>query len=266
MSRPLAAHNFPLIVSGHLLTDPNQTDIAQFGVYSTGTTALYPNGTIYRNGDCAYRYGRAGAALKGGYAAKNWGQYSGVTGGNVTARAIGDDTLDILLDATTGAAAWFGTKDNMVGGLYVQPDATSGQFRKIIGHEVGISTSTIWMTLDGPLTRTMVAASFTEIAQNPYRDLRSTGNDYSSVMGVPTTIIASGSYGWIQSWGPCWVTPNQPVSDAANRRQICFKNEGQIWAYDDATGETGHQLAGFTIDRTSSGGDNPPFIFLQITY
>lgn len=265
MSRPIAA-NFPLIVTGKLRVDPDQSDIAEFGVYSTGTAKLYHYGTIYRRGDRAYRYGKAGAAVKAGIAAKNWGQFSGVTGGNVTARAIGDDTVDILLDATTGSTAWFGTADEMVGGLYTQPDTANAQSRMIIGHEVGGNAATVFMTLDGPLTRTMIATSFTEIAQNPYRDLRSTGNDFSSVMGVPTTIIASGSHGWFQTWGPCWVTPNQPVSDAANRRQVVFKNEGQLLAFDDATAETGHQPAGFTIDRTSSGGDNPPFVFLQITY
>jgi hypothetical protein len=266
MSRPIAARKFPLIETGRLRVDPDQSDIANFGVYSTGTTALYPNGTIYRDGDRAFRYARAGAAVKAGFGVKNWGQYSGVTGGNVTARAIGDDTVDILLDATTGAAAWFGTADNMVGGFYSQPDSTNAQFRMIIGHEVGASTATIWMTLDGPITRTMIATSFTELAQNPYRDVRSTGNDFSSVMGIPTTIIASGSFGWLQTWGPCWVTPNQPVADTANWRQVVFKNEGAVIGFDDATAEAGHQHAGFVIDRTSNGGDNPPFIFLQITY
>lgn len=265
MARPLPGFSWPNIIKGRLHVDPNRSDIALFGVYSTSVPKQHHYGTIYREGDRAYRYCKCGAAVKAGFAAKNWGQYSGVTGGNVTARAIGDMEVDILLDATTGAAAWFGTADEMVGGLYTQPDSTNGQSRMIVGHDRGDNADTIWVSLDGPITRTMAAASFTEIAQNPYRDLRSTGNDYSSVMGIPTTIIASGSHGWVQTWGPCWVTPNQPVSDAANRRQLCFKNEGAVWAYDDATGETGHQLAGFTIDRTSSGGDNPPFIFLQIT-
>ena len=256
-------NNHPLELVGQLRISP--LDTTEFGVYSTGTVKKQPYGTRYRIMDRIFKYGKAGAAVAGGLGAKNWGQYSGVTGGNVTARAIGDVWLDILLDGTTGGTTWFGTKNEMVGGLWTQPDTTNPQFRYIMGHEKGADAATIKIWLDGPITRTMIATSFMEIAQNPYANLRNTGNDYSSVMGVATTVIASGSYGWFQTWGPCWMKPNQPVSDAANRRQNCFKNEGQVWAFDDATGETGHQNAGFTIDRTSSGGDNPPFVMLQIS-
>jgi len=256
---------FPNIVAGTLRIDPNHSDTTQFGVYSTGTTKKHLLGTRYRVGDRVFRYARAGAALNPQFGAKNWGQYSGVTGGNVTARAIGDTTVDILLDATTGAAAWFGTANNMVGGFWCQPDGTCKQFRIIVGHERGDNADTIWLDLDGPITRTMIATSFMEIAQNPYYDLRGTNNDYSSVMGVPVTAVASGSYGWVQTWGPAWVAPNLPVSDTAKWRTTVFTGDGSLQSFEDATGETGHQVAGFTIDRTGNGSDNPPFTYLQIS-
>lgn len=268
MARPLPGFSWPNIIKGRIHVDPDRNDIAEFGVYSTGTTKQYPYGTIYREGDRAFRYGKSGAALKPGYGAMNWGQYSGITGGNVTARAIGDMEVDILLDATTGAAAWFGTADEMVGGFYSQPDTSNAQFRMIVGHDRGDNADTVWLSLDGPITRTMVAASFSELAQNPYRNLRQTGNDYASVMGVPTTVIASGSHGWFQTWGPAWMNPNQPVSDAVHTRQIVFKDEGAVWNGTDANthlDNSAMQNAGFTIDRTGSGSDNPPFIFLQIS-
>lgn len=255
----------PNVVTGRLRVDPDQSDTEEFGVYSTGATQLYELGTRYRERDRIFRYGKAGAALIPKKGAKNWGQFSGVTGGNVTARAIGDTTVDILLDATTGSTAWFGAADNMVGGYWSQPDTANSQFRTIIGHERGDNADTINITLDGPITRTMIATSFMEILQNPYRDLRQTGNDFSSVMGVPTTAIASGSFGWFQTWGPLWLNPNQPVADTANWRTVVFLNDGSVIGFDDATGETGHQHAGYVIDRNSSGGDNPPFIFLQIS-
>ena len=85
----------------------------------------------------------------------------------------------------------------------------------------------------------------------------------ASVMGVPTTNVASGSFGWNQTWGPCWMNPDLPVADTANWRTVVFVQGGGIRGFDDATGENGHQVAGFVIDKTS--GDNPPFIFLQIS-
>ncbi len=262
MSQP-QPRNFPNAIAGQLHIDA--TDTTRFGVYSTGTVKKFIYGTRYRIGDRVFKYGKAGAALIPKKGAANYGAYSGVTGGNVTARAIGDVWVDILLDGTTGGVTWFGTKNNMVGGFYSQPDTANSQFRIITGHEKGASTATIKVYLDGPITRTMIAASFTEIAQNPYANLRQTGNEFASVMGVPTTAIASGSYSWNQTWGPCWLNPNTPVADTAKWRTVVFAGDGSIQGFDDAIGETGHQVAGFVIDNTSPGSDNPPFIFLQIS-
>lgn len=262
MSQPQPT-NFPNAVAGQLHIDA--TDTTRFGVYSTGTVKKFIFGTRYRIGDRVFKYGKANAALLAQKGAKNSGAFSGVTGGNVTARVPGDTWVDFLLDATTGGATWFGTKNNMVGGFYSQPDSTSAQFRIITGHEKGADTATIKVYLDGPITRTMVANSFTEIAQNPYAQLTQAANTFTSVMGVPSTVIASGSFGWHQTWGPCWLNPNTPVADTANWRTVVFRTDGSIQGFDDATAEAGHQVAGFVIDNTSPGSDNPPFIFLQIS-
>ncbi len=255
--------NHPNALVGQLHIDA--IDTTRFGVYSTGAVKKFLFGTRYRIGDRVFKYGKAGAALLPKKGAANYGAYSGVTGGNVTARAIGDTWVDILLDATTGGATWFGTKNNMVGGFWSQPDTANSQFRIITGHEKGADGAIIKVYLDGPITRTMIATSFMEIAQNPYANLRQSGNDYVSVMGVPTTGQASGGFGWHQTWGPCWLNPNIPVADTVKWRTVVFLNDGSIQSFEDATGETGHQVAGFVIDNTSPGSDNPPFIFLQIS-
>jgi len=255
--------NHPNLLVGQLKISADDT--TQFGYVSTGTVKKFIPGTRYRIGDRVFHYGKATAALKGGYGAFNQGAYTGVTGGNVTARAIGDMWLDILLDATTGGTTWFGTKNNMVGGIWCQPDATNPQFRMITGHEKGASAATIKVYLDAPITRTMIATSFMEIAQNPYNQLQHVSGGWASVMGVPATVIASGSYGWTQSWGPCWLTPGLPVADTVNWREVVFVGDGSIRSVKDAydaDNNVGYQRAGFVIDKTS--GDNPPFVFLQI--
>lgn len=256
--------NHPNSLAGQLHIDA--TDTTRFGVYSTGTVKKHVIATRYRIGDKVYKYGKATAALKGCLGAFNTGIYRGITGGNVTARAIGDVWLDILLDANTGAAAWFGTKNNMVGGIWAQPDTTNPQSRIITGHEKGANAATIKVYLDGPITRTMIATSFMEICQNPYNQLQQPGDYLTSVMGVPTTVIASGSYGWLQTWGPTWVRPNiTPFADNNNQRDAYFKEDGSVNVAGNITIETGFQKAGFVIDATTGALDNPPFIFLQIS-
>lgn len=256
--------NHPNSLAGQLRIDT--TDTTQFGVYSTGAVRKHANNTRYRVGDKVYKYGKATAAVKGCIGAFNTGIFKGVTGGNVTARAIGDVWLDILLDATTGSAAWFGTKNNMVGGIWAQPDTTNPQSRIITGHEKGANAGTIKVYLDGPITRTMIATSFMEIAQNPYNQLQQPGSNLMSVMGVPTTVIASGSFGWFQTWGPTWMRPNiTPFADNNNQRDAYFHNDGSVQNGGNLTIETGFQKAGFVIDATTGALDNPPFIFLQIS-
>jgi len=253
--------NFPNAIAGQLKIDVSDT--TQFGVYSTGTARKFISGTRYRIGDRVFHYGLATGAMVPKQGGQNDGVFSGITGGNVTARGPGDLWVDILLDSTTGGATWFGTKNNMVGGMYSQPDTANSQFRMITGHEKGSNGATIKVYLDGPITRTMIATSFSELAQNPYNQLSQSGSNMASFMGVPTTAVASGSFAWFQSWGPAWMNPNTPVADTANWRTVVFHQSGSVQGFDDATGETGHQVAGFVIDKTS--GDNPPFIFLQIS-
>lgn len=258
--------NHPNALAGQLKIDA--TDTTQFGVYSTGAVRKHLINTRYRIGDKVYKYGKALDALKGCNGAFNTGIYNGVTGGNVTARVIGDTWVDILLDATTGGATWFGTKNNMVGGIYVQPDFANAQTRIITGHEKGSDGATIKIYLDGPITRTMVAVSITEICQNPYNQLTTTGDEYMSVMGVPTTVIASGEYGWLQTWGPCRIIPSLPVADTINWRTVVFVGNGTIKSFDDAisaSASDSYQIAGFVLDATTGALDNPPFIMLQIS-
>ncbi len=258
--------NFPNALAGKLRIDA--TDTTQFGVYSTGTVKKHIYGTRYRIGDSVYKYGRGGAALATGFGAKNFGAYNNITGGVVSTRAIGDTQIDILLDATTGAAGWFGTKNNMVGGFASMPTGSPTMFRKITGHEKGADTATIKVYLDGPLTRATVATQMVEVGQNPYYDLRQTNNLYTSVMGLPTTAILSGSSGWMQTWGPCWCVPALPVADTSHWREVSFGGDGSILSTNDAIAahaSDSYQVAGFVIDNTSPGSDNPPFIFLQIS-
>jgi len=255
--------NHPNLLVGQLRITTGDT--TQYGVYSTGTVKKFIPGTRYRIGDSVYKFGKAAAAIKGRHGAFNNGAYNGtVTTGS---RVIGDMNVGITLDGTTGGATWFGTKNNMVGGYYSQPDLTNAQLRMIVGHQKGASAVIIKVYLDGPLTRNVITGSVSEWIQNPYNQLGSAGGEFKSVMGIPTTAIALGSYGWLQTWGPCSPAPGLPVADTASWRETWFVGDGSIRGGTDLTIETGFQHCGFVIDYTGAGGgaDNPPYVMLQIS-
>ncbi len=262
MSQPQPT-NFPRAIGGQLHI--SATDTTRFGVYSTGTVKKFLPGTRYRIGDRVFHYGHTATAVKAGFGGFNNGVYRNIGGGVVSARKIGDTWVDILLDATEGGATWFGTKNNMVGGMMVMAGQTIPSFRMITGHEKGASAAIIKVYLDGPLVQATDAAAMIEVAQNPYNQLVRPGGTQASVMGVALVAGADDSHGWFQSWGPCWCNPDLPVGDTQYWRTVVFVEGGGIRSYDDASAEDGNQVAGFIIDQTSALADNPPFIFLQIS-
>lgn len=256
--------NFPNLVAGELRVGNVPAD---YGVYGTGTVQKFELGTRYRIGDQVFRYAKAGAALKGGYGAFNYSQFLQIDAGTLGGVAIGDTTVKFTVDVGTTPIA----RNQLVGGYFCQPDATNPQFRKIIGQKgSGATGAVIKLMLDGPITRTMVTTSFMEILPNPYYDVRHNAGEMGSVMGVPTTVIAASSYGWLQTWGPCWVTPTAVgIGGGVNDRTVIFVGNGAIVQTSDKTwGETdAHQIAGFIIERTQATAlwVNPPYIWLTIT-
>jgi len=192
-----------------------------------------------------------------------------VTGGVVNARAVGDSTLNILLDATTGAAHWFGTAYNMVGARVVLAGMNPVQQYRIIAHGVGATGATITITLDGTIPAIIAATTMIEITPNAYTDVQAGGSLECSVVGVPNAPMPAGYNGWIQTWGVLWVTPGiTGVGEGNNDRTVVFHDDGSIHQSSDHTwGATdAHQYAGFIVHRTAhTAWSNPPFIMLQIS-
>ncbi len=226
--------------------------------WNVGDRVVLPDGRVFR-------YCKAAAALNPKYGAKN--DVTFLDSDNTSAAAlIGDTEITIDLNATSAGADYFGTKDGMVGGYFSQPDDSHAQFRQIISHPAGISGDTIKVKLDAPLSKAIVTNSFCEFMPNPYKYLKKDGSFLSSVMGMPNVVVASGSYGWIQTWGPKWCNVAVgSVGSGNNDRLVVFDNGGAINQAINGTTET-FQVAGFIIDKTSTGvWDNPPFIMLQIS-
>lgn len=254
---------FPNKVTGKLRIGNTAAD---YGVYGTGTVQKFELGTRYHPGDDprTWHYGRAGSSLNPQRGAFDYGTFFAES--TVAAAVVGQMYVVITTDSTSGSVTnGFGVVNNMVNGYFSQPDATHKQFRRIVGHAAGPSGSTIKVYLDGPLTRALPAGgAFTEWMPNPYRDLRQAGGTTRCVMGVPTVVIASGSFGWFQTWGPNYVAQNAAGDfGSANDQMARFHEGGNL---EDADTHSNAQLAGFIMGTRSTGSwANPPFVFLTIS-
>ncbi len=251
---------FPNKVTGRLRIGNTAAD---YGVYGTGTVQKFELGTRYRQDDQVFRYGKAGGALnpqRGAFDRNAW-----FASNTVLAAVAGQDYVVITTGATSGSlTAGFGLKNLMVGGYYVQPDGTNKTFRRITGHVAAPTGTTVKVYLDTPLHKAMVTNSYSEWLPNPYSILVQPGGTNACVMGIPTVVIASGSFGWFQTWGPCWVSPNAAADfGGASDQQAVFHEGGNITDHD---ANVSAQSAGFIMgERVLGNWKNPPFIFLTIT-
>ena len=237
--------------------------------YIWGTRGITWDGRVFK-------YGRSkSTTLYAGRCAKNGGQadVSSLINSNTTIAIVAGDRSTLV---TVGATEGYGAggevaKDEFAGGFIVigHGGATTTETRAILGNTAiaaGGGTTTIWV--DTPWAHAH-AAGFMELVLNPYAYLiRET--EVCSAMGVPVRgATASGQNLWIQSWGPCWMTPGgadgSPGNSADDRSLYCV-GDGSVNAGTviDAAAR-GHQCVGFIIDSTEVGTGCMPLCMLQIS-
>ncbi len=174
------------------------------------------------------------------------------------------------------------TKDEFRGGYMIIHVGTHQQFRGVIGNTATDGDGLVTFTLDAGLT-VACTTQYTEVLRSPYSNVRltagpsggMTGNDYSSVAGIPNVITAAANqYVWLQTWGPIWINPHgsslQDAGITGGERKLVFDVEGSVCVEPDAPHGPGadgddHQVAGFIIDRSANGTSGPPLVMLTIS-
>ena len=161
-----------------------------------GTRGIDPNGNVFR-------YASAGEALAQGKVVM---QAAGVANHDmdlVTAAAAQDATS---ITVTLGGTA--ATLDQYKNGyIYVNDGPGEGQSFAIAGHPAANSSATLALRLeDGDDVRVaLTSASLCGLMANPYSSVEIFDADDvdGPALGVSTTLITSGYYFWLQTWGYC---------------------------------------------------------------
>jgi len=244
----------------------------QLGIYINDDTQRYVPGTRLTTWDGrVFKYSGSKGALLAGFGAMN---NSAAVNISVTAATIaaGDRTIDLAFGAADGYAGdGVLAEKELVGGYYVTGHAVSTVQNRCIIDTDGVSASgvgaTITLYLDGPISNALTTP-FTEVVLNPYRYLNKGILEYQAVMGVPAANRTSTYWGWIQTWGPCWVTPggaDAVPGNSANDRSVVFVGDGSVNGVTAITLKNGYQVAGFIIDETANGTGALPLVMLQIS-
>ncbi|MBE3039221.1 MAG: hypothetical protein IMZ62_10470 [Chloroflexi bacterium] len=193
-----------------------------------------------------------------------------VTGAGV----VGSSKVCVTIGASEEPASGaFSVNDPfLVGGYVVIGNGTSQhpQNRRIIGNtSLTNAGGTITLTLDEPLD-IAVTASTTNIEGmfNRYAWATSgnvTNSSYVTFIGMPAVTCDAGTYAWVQTRGPVWITSDGNTCNSAGDRRIYFVANGSVVSGDDVTSDINLlQMAGYAIDASGSAASNAPFVYLQM--
>jgi hypothetical protein len=253
---PLGEGSLDIVAGGETITKFSGPTPSP-NVYEDETTQRYKLGTRLAVDERVFRYARAGAGLNRANTVMNFDSWTLTNEAPNQAAAIGATSIQVV--NTTGTA------DQYQGG-WVAIFTTRLQLRHILRNDASDGTD-ILLYLDGGLEVAIVADS-TWVTGYPsiYYDTRSSAENFNSVVGVAPCDVASGSYYWAQTWGPCYARAAGSVPGvSAFDREIYAAGTGALYGGIQAEGATagGYQRLGFLLPRTSSGGGDQ-FFMLQL--
>jgi hypothetical protein len=245
-----------MVVKG--LDNLNEPDI-----YTESTTQLYPLGAKLEFADGrVFRYGKFGASstevpyarmlFNANHQAEMTGyeDTEGFHGDLYTAAVAGDKDMDLEI-ATAYAENWFEG-----GHVVIFADTTNAFFMqyRIAGNDLGNGTyCRIYIDhldgLKGGISSTEGVSAYRSI----YSNLQQLGvPDYSAYMGAcHCSTVTSGSFGWIQRKGLCWLTPVAYFGDSANERAVQPNTGADGTA--QVKGHLANQEVGYLAISTVSG-------------
>lgn len=251
-----------LFLPPHGLTD--FVSLAQPDVYAETEAQLYPIGTLawYAGMGKKYRYAKAGGALTGvKILVCNANYTTGATTTNLNGFYDGGSTATWAVGATE--VSFTDTisrpKDYYAGAHLLHFDAARNECYEdsYIVSGPSVAGTAITLKLHKAVKYAKLSGDGIEIWLNPYSNIQmsptDTGyEDHVTYMGSPPIPVESDHYFWMQTAGPCFITPNgwsTLCPGYAVNSRVCMTIGGILTT--QAEQGTGHQVIGNLICRTS---------------
>ena len=240
--------------------------------YNVGDRVALPDGRVFR-------YAKAAGTMNPECLAQHeTGQHIGFValGAN---QVIGDKEVTLTVAAATHGSGGAGiiAEDELRGGyIIIFDDSSKAMNRGIVGNTALAADGTsITIYLDGELTADLVSGTdHAECIASPYLDLIDGDAIQSKTrgfLGLPMSVATDGEYFWVQTWGPCWVAPDNgnSATDLGNVNyslQAVARFDGHVSSHIYNDGETPlSQHVGFVLSRGAGVTQGAPFLMLQIS-
>jgi len=268
-----------------------------YGGLEPGQTALQAIHAISATKNCrvgtrrvtwdgkVYRYTKAGATLKTTFMCSTTNRFQELGYAAVTTGADAAGT-SIIVTVGTGDGDGNGKIDlNALADGILCVDM--GQVNADALYQLGIVSNTATSTggpmtivVDEPFPLAVTDSMYVEAMMSSYSGLTNTGLSVTHVdyVGLPQRAqTAEIPYGWILTWGPCWITPANdmpgvtynPGAGTYHGAQLVAwpdASGGSVAIHEDITGYTAYQQhVGFVISWAQAGTQGAPFMMLQIS-
>ena len=252
--------------------------MSEQGIYIASNSKNYEIGARLRLGSRTYHYAMAGGTLNPNMGAKIKNPQD-VSQEDIGAEAdAGVSTITLTLDNTDGPTYNGLLPANYLkGGILVVFAALGTFIRGITGNSavtVNAGTATFTVTLDAPTPVAITTSDKAEAMASPYANVVAAtdtklGTGFAATIGVPTVAATVGQYCWLQTWGPCWVSPHANVGVADTDKAVYFVGDGSFGhGNEDNPGAIKQglaaQYAGFVLANDKGGGQGAPFVMLMI--
>lgn len=274
MSKVFSLPNGPL---SWIAAPKDFTGDSNLGPYTTETTQRYIYGTRFLTWDGrVFKYAHAAAECQSGYGAYNLAVVN-ISANCPVAAAVGARRIKVTCTSGGYAADGAIAKDELAGGYIVMGNSQEDPVNMLIVGNDAAASNTVWVDLEWPLPTLMPASAvgYTEIMLNPFAHLSggatASSGAKASVQGIPLVNLVATYNGWLQTWGPTWVTPPAGGATAPgytdNDREVYFVANGTIVGAASGTViESGFQRAGYIIHADTAGNNcGPPIIMLQLS-
>jgi hypothetical protein len=239
-------------------------NIALPTIFEQDSTQKYPLGTRYSDGECAYHYYYAGGAIT--VALTGITSTKGML--NSGLYVYGAHAAGVRKVKIDGTSAGSPVADYYAGGRVVFFAANSvGRSQMRIVSSLAAEATTpyaVELTLEQPTYQALADNVTGEIMPNRYANCVSSFQGQSGdgtsgtcpTLGIPCRNMTSGYYGWVQTWGPCFVgrTSTEPGSNL--QRMTCFSTDGSIQPVSERWGATtplSAQMAGYSLSVVDTG-------------
>ena len=230
----------------------------------------WPLGAIYVDGDRVFKYCSIFGTLNPDFGAKDV-QPQSVAYATIAANAVQYATTIVIDVAASDGRSGDGViaENYLAGGYVVIFDASNKAINRQIVSNTAVAGGGGEMTvvLSDPIPKALIEdTDHAECMASPYSYVGLSTSEKYAVVGMPVLVYTTGQFGWLQTWGSCWIAPQAAVGSGSNNRICVFRHDGSIdeLDYSDAQNSKG-QIAGYVKQNAQAGGQGAAFIELQIS-